>query len=77
MISPEDDVDLSRDEEDGEPRDLNEVEYQALEQTLIKSLRHLRADANRDKTVGQFDMGTGSSLYYQTLRLYNEKVKYN
>lgn len=48
-IKSEEEVDLSRELED---HDLNEMEYQAFEQTLIKSLRTLRVDANRLKTIG-------------------------
>lgn len=73
------DVDLSRDDHEDQKQllHLNQSEYETLEQNLIKSLRSLRINANRDQTKLSYDVGSifqPNTLQYQTLRLFNERL---
>ena len=64
-------MDLSRESEEDEEeedkadegRPINELEYQTMEQNLIKSLRTMRIDANKDKTKLQFELRDGVLHY--------------
>ena len=55
--------------------ELKEAHYQALDYELMKNLRRLRV--NGEKTRQVFKSEGKSPLYYQTLRLYNERIKYD